>query len=550
MAIKNIAILGNTFTAKVIALSLKINNPQCNPILFTNNENFRTQIISNQYLPTAEQYSFPTLLFKHCNISVSDIFSQTKSTVGHGISFEGLKENEIIFPARMTQLQFSQLNYYCTKYDFLKFDTTEKKYQAFIEYLIQKNKNILDVFTIFPYDLYSNNENLYHLTGKFLTEGPPGPLWFRMPGCYDLDNICALLDNKISELTITIIPDSIINSTAETISVLDAKNIKNITHITTNNQSFDIDLVINTGIDNLFFNNFIESEKELVTTNPTIIFSGYEEEEMSFIEPAIYNNQLLDNNFVKIVKYKDYSQKITFNNNVSNLNTLQNNFLINDTNHSNYIEFNLEKLGLNPMLNEELIVANTFIDSIISTASSSIIDPANVYQYIGTLQYKWENFNKNLKKFGFYLLKNTTLQGYESFKNTPEIFNTNFANKVPNFSVDFDNEITFGNSYDKDPYSAIDYIIAAAQLGNITAFDFDFSNSNIFDRLALYLEINVKENFYFNGYFTFEEFLNLIILETPNYGNEGQITSKDGEFFETYIEYVPFKRVRASNNGV
>jgi hypothetical protein len=550
MAIKNIAVLGNTFAAKVIALSLKINNPQSNPILFTNNESFRTQIISNQYLPVAEQYSFPSLFFKHCNISVAEIFTQTKSTVGHGISFEGIIENEIILPARMTQLQFSLLNYYCTKYDFLKFDSTERKYQAFIEYLLQKNKNILDVLTIFPYDLYKNNDNLYHLTGKFLTEGSAGPLWFRMPGCYDLDNLALLLDNKISELGLDIITDNIVDGSTEILPVLDGKNKKNITQITTSSQSFNVDLVINTGINNLFFNNFIESDKELTTTNPTIIFSGYEDEQIDFLEPAIYNNQLLDNKFVKILKYQDYAKKISFSNNVNNINTLQNNFLINDLNHSNYIEFNLEKLGLNPIFNEELVAANIYIDTIVSTINSSIIDPANLYQYIDSLQHKWENFNKNLKKFSFYLLQDNNLQGYGIFNNTPDTLKTNFNDKVPSFSTDFNNEITFGNSYDKDPNSVIDYIILAAQLGNITAFDFDFSSSNVFDRLALYLEINVKENFYFNGYFTFDEFLNLLILETPNYGNVGQITSKNGEYFETYIEHVPFKRLRASNNAI
>jgi len=550
MEIGLIAVLGNNFISKIIALSLKINHPQVDVKIFTNGEDYKQQIISPHYKPAEYDVTLPQFFLKHCDITISDIFEKTNSTIGQAFIFNGLSDKEIFITDNVQKLSYRDLAYQCKKNNFLKGLMPHRQYLAFIEYLIQTNSNLIEILTKFPLTLYRNQENLYRTSYKYNFPKREDISWHMLPGCYDLESLNNLLDEKIVEYDITKINDLIVNiDSTETINT-ENKNRKTITTLHTSENNFPIDFVINTGIDNNFLNSFIESSDTLTEMNDTIIFSGYTTQDFDFIEPAILENKIQDNQFLKTLNYQDKTTKMLFSNEVDNIKKQQNKFLINDLHDSNYIEFNLEHLGLNPMFNEDLTTAIVYSDSIISTLGSIIIDSDNIYGYLNVLQNNWAHFRASLKKFVYHLLENNQVLGYESLKKAPDEYATNFQNKVPSFTVDLFNDITFGNSIEKEAYSLFDYILVSAQLGKITNFDYQLQDLDIFEKIANYIEFEKNEDIFSLNNCNFEVFKNFIILETPNYNPSSSITEHNGIIYETFIEFVPVTRVRIINNDI
>jgi len=545
MEIKTIAILGNNFISKVIALSLKINHPQITVKIFSNGEDYKQQIISTQYIAPQVTYSLPQFFIKHCNITISDIFERTNSTVGKAVIFEGIDDKEIIMPIREQNLRYRYLEHQCSKSNVFKNLSPHQKYLAFIEYLIQTNSNFMEIFTKFPFTLYQNQKNLYNHIIR-LNPIREDVIWQALPSCCDLELLNVLLDEKLAGQDIQQISNPIINIDSVETTITEDKNLKTITVLHTNENSFPIDFVVNTGIDNSFFNSFIDSSDTLTETNNTIVFSGYSKQDFNFIEPAILRNKIQDNQLIKTLNYQDKSTEITFNNEFNNINKEQKKYLINDLYNSNYIEFNIEQLGLNPMFNEDITTGIVFINSIVSTLGSIIIDFNNKYEYLNVLQHHWMQWRSSLKKFAYYLFEDNSILGYESLKKAPDVFTTNFQNKVPSFILDEYHDIAYGyyDNSDKEAYSLFDYIIVAAQLGRITSFDYPLTDEDIFEKLAIFYEFEKNENIFSAYECSFEDFKNLVILDTPNFNPDISITEHNGITYETYIENVTVTRVR------
>lgn len=545
MEIETIAILGNNFISKVIALSLKINHPQITVKMFSNGENYKQQIISTQYIAPQFTYSLPQFFIKHCNITISDIFERTNSTVGKAVIFDGIDDKEIIMPVREQHFNYIYLEHQCSKSNVFQNLPPHQKYLAFIEYLIQTNSNFMEIVTQFPFTLYQNQKNLYNHTIR-LNPLKENQIWQSLPSCCDLELLNVLLDEKLAGHDIQQISNPIINIDCVETTITEDKNLKRITVFHTSENSFPIDFVVNTGIDNSFLNSFIDSSDTLTETNDTLVFSGYSKQDFDFIEPAILRNKIQDNQLIKTLNYQDKSTEITFNNEFDNINKEQRKYLINDLYNSNYIEFNIEQLGLNPMFNEDITTSIVFMDSIVSTLGSIIIDANNKYEYLNVLQHKWMQWRTSLKKFAYYLLDNNSILGYESLKNAPDVYTTNFQNKVPPFILDEYNDIAYGhyNNCDKEAYSFFDYIIVAAQLSRITSFDYPLTDEDIFEKLAIFYEFEKNENIFVVNECNFEVFKNLVILDTPDFNPGISITEHNGITYETYIENVPITKIR------
>ena len=547
MEIETIAILGNNFISKIIALSLKINHPQINVKIFTNGEDYKQQIISTQYIPFEHDYTIPNFFLKHCNITISDIFERTSSTVGQAVIFN-LNNQEIIMPSRVHSWIYRALDYQCNKSNVLRKLTPQQKYLAFIEYLIQTNSNLVEIITKFPFTLHQNQKNLYHTSYRYNFPKREDISWQMLPGCYDLESLNILLDEKIAEFYVEKIDDVVINIDINETTITEDKNLKTIAALHTSENSFIVNFVINTGIDSSILNNFIESSDTLTEINDTIIFSGYTKQDFDFFEPAVYKNYIQDNQFLKTINFQNKSSEMVFSNAVDNINKEQNKFLINDLYNSNYIEFNVDRLGLNPVLNEDLATAIVYSDDIISTLGAIVLDSDNMYGYLNRLQNNWTYFRSSLKKFAYYLFENNELAGYESLKIAPIEYATNFQNKVPSFTVDLYNDITYSNSVEKEAYGLFEYILIAAQLGKVTNFDYTLIDDDIFKNLAIYLEFDKNENLFAFNNCNFDVFKNFIILETPDYKPGSSITEHNGITYENYIEFVPVTRVRIIND--
>lgn len=550
MEIETVAVLGNNFVSKIIALSLKINHPQIDVKIFTNGEDYKQQIISTQYNPFTLDCTLTQFFLKHCNITTSDLFERTNSTVGHAVLFDGISDREILIPMKRQHLNYRDLVYQCNKKNVLKKLTPHQQYLAFIEYLIQTDSNVIETITSFPFNLYQNQENLYRSFFRYNFPKREDVTWQMLPGCYDIESLNILLDEKIAEYNITKINDIIGNIDCVEVPIIEDKNFKTITALYINETGFPVDFVINTGIDNSFLNSFIASADTLTETNDTIVFSGYQKQDLDFCEPAILKNKIQDNQFSKNLYYQDKTTEIIFSNEINNIKKDQNKFLVNDLYNSNYIEFNIENLGLNPMLNEDLLTTIVYSDEIILTVGSIVIDSDNINKYLDKLQNNWTNFRINLKKFAYYLFQDNAILGYEALRTVPNDYATNFQNKVPSFTVDLYNEILYGNKPEKDAYSIFDYILLAAQLARITNFDYQLSDLDVFEKLAIFIEFEKNEDIFSINHCNFDTFKNLVLLETPDYNPNNSTTEYNGITYETYIEYVPVTRVRIIHNDI
>ena len=547
MAINTVAILGNTFTARILALIIKSNNPLLEVKILTNGEVYQKQIISPMHtLTTADDLSFLPFFSTQLDISSKSIFSQTNSTLGLANLYHGITEHEIILPFNFSEVCPDMLHYYSHVKDYKKYEaTSESLFYEFIEWAVQKEENLVDVLSLFPLELYKNDKNhpLFfnpnlHKQGPMFTK----QIWESMLGCYDLDNILNLLDEKIAQENI-IVNDSIITNIATDVTESIGKNKKDIKTIQLENEIVNTDIVINTGINNNYFDNFIESNEELYETNHCINFSSYTitENEQSF--GAVYENFIDNGSFTKKLNYTDRTLSILFSNDGEHqLSNKAAKFLINQNFDSNYIFFDISKLGLNPMLDEEIKTLLIYSNLIGLTVNSSIIDPNNLYNYIKNIQSRWDAWRHELRKYNYYLLTDVAKQNYEIFDGIPQQYKTDFQNKIPVHKTRLSDETTGMNAFvpigkklasqsvpERTPTSLYNYIFIAAQKGNITNFNYPYHEDEAMFKDVLYVGKElIKRQLYFLGFLTFEDFKNIVILNNPEYNGSDSFISDDG----------------------
>ena len=548
MAITTVAILGNTFTARILALIIKGNNPLVDVKILTNGESYNKQIISPIHtLTTADDLGFLPFFSTQLDISSNSIFSHTNSTLGLANLYHGITDQDIILPFNFSEVCPDMLHYYSHVKDYKKYEaTSESLFYEFIEWAVQKEENLVDVLSLFPLELYKNDKNhpLFfnpnlHKQGPMFTK----QIWESMLGCFDLDNILNLLDEKITQENI-IVNDSIITNIATDITETIGKNRKDIKIIELENEIVNTDIVINTGINNNYFDNFIESNEELYETNHCINFSSYTitENEQSF--GAVYENFIDNGSFTKKLNYTDRTLSILFSNDGEHqLSNKAAKFLINQNFDSNYIFFDISKLGLNPMLDEEIKTVLIYSNLIGLTVNSSIIDPLNLYNYIQNIQHRWNDWRHELRTYNYYLLTDIEKQNYEIFNDIPQQYKTNFQNRIPvHNKTRLSDETTSMNAFvpigkklasqsvpERTPTSLYNYIFIAAQKGKIINFDYLYNEDEPMFKDVLYVGKElIKRQLYFLGFYTFEDFKNIVILKNPDYDGSDSFISDDG----------------------
>lgn len=561
MAISSVTILGNTFIARILALIIKNNNPLIEVKILTNGEVYNKQIISPIHsLTTGDDLGFLSFFSTQLNVPAQSIFSQTNSTLGLARSYHGITENELILPFNYSEICPDMLHYYSHVKNYKKYEaTSESLFYEFIEWLIQKGENLPDVISPFPLELYKNNKNQplffnfkLHLQGRVISNKP---IWNYMPGCFDLDGIVNLLNEKILEENISINEKVVTNITTELTESI-GKNRKDIKTIELENETIETDLVINTGIDNSNFDNFIEANEELTEINECINFSAYSitENEKNFC--PVYENFISNNSFIKNLNYTNSTVNILFSDSGENeLSKDATKFLVNQNYDSNYIFFDISKLGLNPMLDEEIKTVLVYSNLIGLTVNSSIIDPLNLYNYIQNLQTRYNDWRHELKTYNYYLLNNISKEKYAIFNNIPQQFKTNFQNKIPVKNKRLTDETIGMNAWfsisqklasqgvpERTPVSLYDYIFTAAQKGKITSFVYPYNeNENMFKDVLYVGKELTKRQLYFLGFLTFDDYKNIVILDNPGYDGSDSFVLDDGTEIESKTETVKIK---------
>lgn len=577
MALNSIAVLGNTFSAKILATMLAINHPNKNIYLYTNNETFKSQIKSPVQSPTHHSYNLLGFFVCHLRIPAEDILRHTTTTLGLGTSYKGLQDTEIINPLKIKNVKTDFINFCCVQKNFKKFDSLSNQVEAFFEWMVQTDKNLLDIYSAFPYHLYTEDpqQDLHFNFDKNLIPTTYDIIkvehW--LAGCYDIEGISGILDTHLEKHGVQIINEEILFVEDE---ILDAQtfydntytneeNVKNkkfITKISTETTSNDINFVVNTGIDFDYFRNFIQLAEEqgptLYEENETIVFTKLSETIESVQKPNVYDNLCSDNSFTKYLYFNDKTIIQHYNKiNGQTLNTLQKKYLINQKYDSNYIEFDIEKFGLNPYLNEEIPCLIISARSILGIVSSCVLDDNNIPIYVNSYQAGLNRFMINCKKYCYNLFHNNTLQGYELFNQIPTDYNLNFENKVPVIQglnqygehvkgdiLSATEQITIESQVidEAQPYSSLDYIFINYQKNCITNFKNIFAVDDPTFNEAIALGVNLfQAHMYHLGFLNFEDFKNIVVYKNLDYTSEEVFYLDDGTKISSEIIYVPIK---------
>lgn len=522
MEIKSIAILGNTLESRLLAMSLAINNENIDIKIFTNNEPLSNHIktpIVNKF-----NYSSSTLngFLYDLQIDIRSIFENTKTTSNLAFKFNGISDNDIIIPFNISE-KFIK--------DVLEDNSTLKeiplydKIRNFLEWNCLKNNSLLKL-TYFPIDAYNANkeDNFYYYNAEKkenqedvlnIAELEFDNLYTAASHLLDIDKftefidiICRNLDNVtwIEEP----INEFIISDKKE---YYNTKLIKNIIQIQCDSL-FDVDFVIDTGTNIDFINNFIEDENDesIIIPNETLPFTVLKEYESLTKEPPTVINYDVTDNGIKIhLPYRDKTIIHEYLISDQSIDTEQNHtttslesnyykkYIINQKYNSNFISLNLNHMGMNCILGEELKCIISLSKYINYTINSMVIDDYNCFDYLNAFEKSWKVMKFESDSLFHYIVSDVLLnEPSEEIKNKFNNWNNSFP-KLDFFSITEHFVMNKNNEpvmQENHSYNEFLYAIIAQQKNKITQFnlelnkfDNDFNNiyNMIYNSIQYYL---------------------------------------------------------------
>ena len=514
MEIKNIAILGNTLESRLIAMSLAINNENINIKIFTNNESLTNHIktpILNKF-----NYNSSTLngFLRDLKIDVRPIFDNTKTTSNLAFKFNGIADDDIIMPFNISKRFIESILE--NNFTFKEIPLNDRM-KNFLEWNILKNNSLLKL-TYFPIEAYNENtENDFYYYNREKIENQEDVLdipelefdnlFIASSHLLDINKFIEFIDIICKNLNNIIWIDESIKSfnISDEKKYYNTKLIKNIIQINCEN-SFDVDFVIDTGTTVDFINNFIEDEnnESIVIPNETLPFTILKEyESLTKEKPTVINCDVMDNGIRVHLPYRDKTiiqeyllfEQPTTTEQVYSTTNLESNYykkyIINKKYNSNFISLNLNHMGMNYILGEELKCIVFLSKYLNQTINSMIIDDNNCFDYLNAFEISWQTMKLESDALFYYIMTNNKL-GLNNYNNPPEEIKNKFYNLNTSYSKSEKEFLIPKNQ----SYNQFLYAIIAQQKNEITQvnyelnkFDNDFNHiyNMIYNSIHYYL---------------------------------------------------------------
>jgi len=576
MEMRNISILGNTIEARIFALAIAISNIDMHIKIFTNNEEFKNNIKTPTMFQSQLNMTLSYYFEEELDIPSEEIFRNTNTTLNLGPVFSGITDDDIILPLTFQRIFIEYLlKYNCFSKNFLKNESLDEQFKAFMEWIIQHNQSLISL-TPFPVDAFRNDPNadlyfkLKDINPNF--DALTSQFYFRVAPHFsssvlDIDNLKVLLDNKIEEIeNIEWIVDPIETITIENIpnnsdvaGQTDRyyRDVKNITHITTV-LTHESDLVINTGVSNNTLDTFIESldDEPLYVRNEIFPFKVLKQYESKIKEkPDVLRHDLIDGGVRIHLAYADktiiqeyqiedqpinttqgYNANLIYDDSVEVEtiilpDNLQHSHIINQKYTSNYIFLDFNKLGLNPIMGEQFKTLIAFSKLLTYNIGSISLDIENMSLYMDGMENAWDSFRDEINCMTYYLMSNNKRTGLDFYNIPPVKFQERFDTWNMSFpNLEYINLLgeqveglymsrRYGRNEGKTvsflryPFMEFEYCVVGQQKNKINSFTYDFSDKEDLFKDIYYVQKYLYNSFvYANGFTDFETFKNLYLI--------------------------------------
>ncbi len=201
MALNHIAILGNSLESRLMAISLKLADPDKNLKIYTNGQDYSMNILRPVGSPSCQHGL--KFLHDHCGITKDTFWERTNSTVAMGEAFQHNKQDgsteNVYLPLTCSHFPSRLIHYQCIVKDFHPELDENQQFRLFLEYILMKYPNsknaIIDALTWFAPDKYHANKHLEHffnLENAIISSAPDADdfqVAEGMPVCYDFDSV-------------------------------------------------------------------------------------------------------------------------------------------------------------------------------------------------------------------------------------------------------------------------------------------------------------------------------------------------------------------------